>query len=87
MRSAARVEQPLPPWQLFDQGMPSLFIFFCNLERFIFRRAAAPFGLPTTQLVSRRAPRMGSPSASANVTAAVGTGACVAAGCKSPRGT
>ena len=49
--------------------MPSFFIFQYNIERFIPRRAAAPFGPPTTQPVSRRAPRMCSRSASASVTA------------------
>ena len=38
--------------------MPSFFIFQHNVDRFIPRRAAAPFGPPTTQRVSRRAPRM-----------------------------
>ena len=47
--------------------MPSFFIFQYNIERFIPRRAAAPFGPPTTQPVSRRAPRMCSRSASASV--------------------
>jgi len=38
--------------------MPSRFIFHRNVERFIPRRAAAPFGPPSTQPVSRRTPRM-----------------------------
>ena len=50
--------------------IPSFLIFSCKVERFIPRRAAAPFGPPTTQPVSRRAPRMCSRSASASVTAA-----------------
>jgi hypothetical protein len=56
--------------------MPSFLIFHCNVERFMPRRVAAPFGPPSTQSVSRRAPLMCSRSASASVTAAaVGTGA------------
>ena len=55
--------------------MPSFFIFQHNVERFIPRRAAAPFGPPTTQPVSRRAPRMCSRSASASVSLEVG-GSC-----------
>jgi len=39
--------------------MPSFFIFQYSIERFIPRRAAAPFGPATTQPVSRRALRMG----------------------------
>jgi hypothetical protein len=68
--------------------MPSFFIFQYNIERFIPSRAAAPFGPPTTQPVSRSAPRMCSRSASASVTAAAeGAEASSAAGCKSLRGT
>jgi hypothetical protein len=52
--------------------MPSLFIFQCNVERFIPRRVATPLGRPSAQPVSRRTPRMCSRSASASVTAAVG---------------
>src|SRR6516165_4665148 len=51
----------------WGREMPSLFIFHRNVERFIPRRAAAPFGPPSTQPVSRRAPRMCSRSASASV--------------------
>src|SRR6516162_7120683 len=60
--------------------MPSRFIFHCNVERFIPRRAAVPFGPPSTQPVARRTPRMCSRSASASVpAAAVGAGVCMAA--------
>jgi hypothetical protein len=52
--------------------MPSFFIFQCNVERFIPRRAAAPFGPPSTQAVSWRTPRMCSRSASARVEPEVG---------------
>ena len=45
--------------------MPSLFIFHRNVERFIPRRAAAPFGPPSTQPVSRTTLRMCSRSAKA----------------------
>src|SRR5438876_1119611 len=47
--------------------MPSLFIFQRNVERFIPRRAAAPFGPPSTQPVSRTTLRICSRSASARV--------------------
>ena len=60
--------------------MPRFFIFQYNIERFIPRRAAAPLGPPTTQPVSRRAPRMCSRSASARVTASA-----VAPGSASPQ--
>ena len=43
--------------------MPSFFIFQCNVERFIPRRAAAPSGPPRTQFVSPSARRMCSRSA------------------------
>jgi hypothetical protein len=36
--------------------MPSFLIFSCKVERFIPRRAAAPFALATTLPVSRKAP-------------------------------
>jgi hypothetical protein len=34
--------------------MPSVCIFFCSVERFIPRRAAAPLGPPTTQPVAHQ---------------------------------
>ena len=52
---------------LEGREIPSFPILSCNVERFIPRRAAAPFGPATTQAVSRRAPRMCSRSASASV--------------------
>ena len=56
--SAARVAAVPPGEHYRGREMPSFFIFFCNVERFIPRRAAAPFRPATTQRVSRRAPRM-----------------------------
>src|SRR5438132_10110501 len=66
--SATWGAQPPPGGHYSGREMPSFFIFFCKVERFIPRRAAAPFGPPTTQPVSWRTPRMCSRSASARVT-------------------
>jgi hypothetical protein len=52
--------------------MPSFFIFQYNIERFIPKRAAAPFGPPTTQPELSKALRMCSRSASASVRSEVG---------------
>ncbi len=41
-----------------EREMPRRFIFHCRVERFIPRRAAAPFGPPTTHPHSRRAVRI-----------------------------
>src|SRR5439155_20989675 len=56
--SATRGAQPPLGGHYSDREMPSFFIFFCKVERFIPRRPAAPFGPPTTQPVSPRTPRM-----------------------------
>ncbi len=69
---AAQGAHPPPEGHYSGLKMPSLFIFFCNVERFIPRRAAAPFAPLTTQPVSRRATRMCSRSASASVSVEVG---------------
>ena len=68
--------QPVNGYRYPGREMPSFVIFLYNVERFIPRWAAAPFGPPTTQPASRRAPRMCSRSASARVTGA-GAGAWV----------
>jgi hypothetical protein len=59
--------QPATGGRYPGRETPSRFIFHRNVERFIPRRAAAPFGPLSTQPVSRRAPRMCSRSASASV--------------------
>ena len=57
--SAARPVQ-LPVGRYYwGREIPSFLIFSCKVERFIPRRAAAPFGPATTQPVSRRAPAIG----------------------------
>jgi hypothetical protein len=55
--------------------MPSLFIFPCNVDRFIPKRVAAPLGPPMTQFASRSARMMCSRSASLSVTGAAAAGA------------
>ena len=69
---AAQGAHPPPEGHYSGLKMPSLFIFFCNVERCVPRRAAAPFAPLTTQPVSRRATRMCSRSASASVSVEVG---------------
>ena len=70
-RASGRAQAPAGA-RYSAREMPSFFIFQYNIERFIPSRAAAPLGPPTTQSVSRRAPRMCSRSASASVSVEVG---------------
>ena len=56
--AVARQKPCLGRNRYWGREMPTFFIFKCNIERFIPRRAAAPLGPPTTQRVSRRAPRI-----------------------------